>query len=80
MTCRNADIDANVELHNLFNIEFNKYGKPIHIVHIIDDYEHKVGNLNIFSWVAKFAKRLMKSFSDFFSKVFLLLKRLLSFV
>ena len=80
MACSNNDVNVDVEPCGLFHIEFDKYGKPIHIVHIIDDYKHKVENLNIFSRVAKFAKRLIKSFSDFLLKVALLLKRLLSFV
>jgi hypothetical protein len=80
MARRNDNINADAQPHGLFHIEFDKYGKPIHIVSIIDDYEHKVGDLNIFSRVVKFAKRLMKSFLDFFLKASLLFKRLLSFV
>ena len=72
MTCSNDDIAGSPR--SLVYIEKNYFGEITSIVQIPKE------DLNIFSRVAQFAKRLIKSFSDFLSKAALLFKRLLSCV
>jgi hypothetical protein len=75
MTCNNDDLKP----RGLFYIDFDEYGKPIHIVHIMDEKEkeNKTGYLNtLISHIKQYIKNLIKSFSK---RVALLLKKIIRF-
>jgi len=71
MTCNDDDFKP----CGLYYIEIDKDGKPINIVHIMD--EKKKGYVNsLISQVIQYMKKLIKSFSK---KVALLLKKIIRF-